>query len=306
VRPDLGVLGQQVEEGPLARDHLAADVVDEVVRPLPAERGAEAHHHRLGHHQPLGQVEVGAHARRVDLQAADQEAGLRQRAGGQAEDLRHRDPLDLPGAGGALVVLDHGVEQGGHVLAHHGDAGVDVVGRDRVALLRHGAAAAAALGEGLVDLLHLGLHHQLHVHADLAERARDQAEEAADLGDAVAHGVPGDLGLAEAELPHQPFLHLQAVGAERGQRAGGAAELAHQHARAQLLEPSEVPLEAGQQHGALVAEGDRGGLLQVAPPGHGRVAVLRPRAPRASRRWRAGPAPPGRARRGSAARWRCR
>src|SRR3712207_7870286 len=53
----------------------------------------------------------------------------------------------------------------------------------------------------------------------------------ADFGDAVAHGVPGDLGLAEPELPHQPFLHLQPVGAERGQRAGGATELAHQQDR---------------------------------------------------------------------------
>ena len=35
---------------------------------------------------------------------------------------------------------------------------------------------------------------------DLAERAGDQAEEAADFGDAVAHRVPGDLRLAETEL----------------------------------------------------------------------------------------------------------
>ncbi len=54
----------------------------------------------------------------VHLQAGREEAALRQAAGGEQEDLRQRDPFDLPRAGRALVVLDHGVEQGGHVLPH--------------------------------------------------------------------------------------------------------------------------------------------------------------------------------------------
>src|SRR6476659_1214738 len=66
--------------------------------------------------------------------------------------MRQHDPLDLPGAGGAFVVGDHGVHQGGGVLAHHGDRGVDVAAGDRVALLRHGGRRAAAVREGLVDL----------------------------------------------------------------------------------------------------------------------------------------------------------
>ena len=128
--------------------------------------------------------------------------------------------------------------------------------------------------ERLVDFFDLGLHHQLHVEGDLAAGAGDQAEEAADLGDAVAHGVPGDLRLAELELLHQFGLHLQAVLAERGQRAGGAAEFADQHARAQLLEALLVPLEGGEHSRHLVAEGDRHRLLQIAAAGHRRVAVF--------------------------------
>ena len=96
------------------------------------------------------------------------------------------------------MVGDGGLQQRGRVLAHHRGVGVDVERRDRVALLRHGARRAAALVERLVDFADLGLHQELHVHRDLAERAGDQPEEAADLADAVAHGVPGDLGLRRA------------------------------------------------------------------------------------------------------------
>ena len=101
--------------------------------------------------------------------------------------------------------------------------------------------------ERLEDLLDLGLHQELHVERDLAAGAGDEAEEAADLGDAVAHRVPGDLRLAEFQLLHQLGLDFEAAFAERGQRAGGAAEFADQHARAQLVEPLAVALEGGEQ-----------------------------------------------------------
>ncbi len=85
--------------------------------------------------------------------------------------------------------------------------------------------------ERLVDLFHFSLHQQLHVEGDLAAAAGDQAQEATDLGDTVAHGVPGNCRLTELEFLAQLFLDLQSVLAERGQGAGGAAEFADQHAR---------------------------------------------------------------------------
>ena len=50
-------------------------------------------------------------------------------------------------------------------------------------------------------------------------------------------------------------------------------ELADQHARAQLLQPLAMALHGGEQRGRLEAEGDRHRLLQVAAPGHRRVAI---------------------------------
>ena len=50
--------------------------------------------------------------------------------------------------------------------------------------------------ERLVNLGDFGLHQQFDVHGNLAERAGEEAEEAADLADAIAHGVPGDFRLA--------------------------------------------------------------------------------------------------------------
>ena len=62
------------------------------------------------------------------------------------------DPLDLPRPGRALVVGDHRVHQRRRMLAHHRDGRVDVARRDRIALLRHRAARAAAVRERLVHL----------------------------------------------------------------------------------------------------------------------------------------------------------
>ena len=39
----------------------------------------EPHHHRLGHDQAFGGVEVGAHAGGIDLQAVENETGVVQR-----------------------------------------------------------------------------------------------------------------------------------------------------------------------------------------------------------------------------------
>ena len=85
-----------------------------------------------------GQIEIGAHLFRVDLHALEHEFGLRQRARGEAEYFRQHDPLDLPWAGGALVVFDHGLEQSRNLLAHDGGERRDVDRGDRIALLRHG------------------------------------------------------------------------------------------------------------------------------------------------------------------------
>ena len=119
--------------------------------------------------------------------------------------------------------------------------------------------------ERLVDFADLGLHHQLHVHRELAERAADEPEEAADLGDRVADRVPGDRRLGEAELVHQarpasPSRLARSKRAcrqrrriRRSARAAAAARAARDGARSPT-----------RSVGHLVAERDRHRLLEVA------------------------------------------
>ena len=75
---------------------------------------------------------------RVDDQAFEHEARLAQRTARRDERLGDRNPFELPGAGGALVVGGHGIEHQAGVLAHDLGSRQDQLARDRVALLRHG------------------------------------------------------------------------------------------------------------------------------------------------------------------------
>src|SRR3974377_1681999 len=129
---DFGVLSEQIDQRPSGGDNLAANVIDKIVRLLPAEIGTKPQHHRLGNDQSLGQIEVSAHFFLVDLQALEHEFSLRQGARGKTKYFRYDDPLDLPGTGCAFVILDHGVEQGGNLLAHDGDERGDIDRRERV------------------------------------------------------------------------------------------------------------------------------------------------------------------------------
>ena len=94
------------------------------------------------------------------------------------------------------------------------------------------------------------------------------------LGDAVARDVPGDRRLGEPQLTRQLGAGGEAflARAERGEGAGGAAELHLQDPRAQLGEPRGVPVARRQPHRRLKAEGDRQGVLQMGAAGHRRVA----------------------------------
>src|SRR5437762_3556011 len=131
------------------------------------------------------------------------------------------------------------------MLAHDGDCGMDIAARDRVSLLWHRAARSSSRCEGLVYLGHFGLHHELYIHGDLAERSAHETEECTDLRDRVAYRMPCDVRRGEAELVHQPALHFECAGFDRRKRAARAAELTHQHACPQLIEPFAVPLDSG-------------------------------------------------------------
>ena len=86
--------------------------------------------------------------------------------------------------------------------------------------------------------------------------------------------MPGDLGLGQVELPGERFLNREPIGAERGQGAGGAPELEHLDARADLGEPRLVAQQGREQPRHLETEGLRRRLLQVGARRHRGRAVL--------------------------------
>ena len=96
---------------------LPAQVVDEVVRTLASEVGAQPHHHRFRHDEAVGDVEIGAHALLVDLEPFQDHPRLPECPRGEAERLRQRDPFDLPRPRRARVVGDAAIEQRRRVLA---------------------------------------------------------------------------------------------------------------------------------------------------------------------------------------------
>ena len=264
---------QLVEQMAAVRERPIACRGHQMMRLFAPDVRRQRHHHRLGRDHASRHVEIAPHARRIDDQALEQRPGVVQRACAQRERLRQRDPLRVPRAGRALVVLHHRVQHDRDQLADVPGAGEDELAGDRVALLRHGAAAAASLLIGLRDLADLGLHQERDVGRDLAERAGEQAKEACDLGEAVAADVPGDGRRAQAELRGEPVHHADAVRAERGERADGPAELHHRYFGPEAGEPLGMALQGGEPQRALEAEGDRQRMLGVGAPGHRRVAV---------------------------------
>src|SRR3984893_13764157 len=90
---DIRILRQQVDQRLPARRDLAANVVDEIMRPLTAELRGEPHHDGFGHEHAAGEVEIGAHPLGVDLESGQHELGLRECARAQQKDFGQRNPF---------------------------------------------------------------------------------------------------------------------------------------------------------------------------------------------------------------------
>ena len=143
--------------------------------------------------------------------------------------------------------------------------------------------------------------------AILAEAAAEEGQELHGLGDAVAGDMPGDRRLAEAEFARQFGAACERLlaAAERGEGAGRATELGHQHTRRQFVEPLGMAVERRQPDRRLVAKGDRQRMLA---DGCARPSACRDSSGRGRRDGRAPPPDPprsGQTRRGSAAPRRC-
>ena len=128
--------------------------------------------------------------------------------------------------------------------------------------------------DGLEGFADIGLHHQRHVAGDLAAGAGEDGEHGGGLRDAVAMGVPGRLGQRQFEFLRQPFGDQQSLVAERGQRAGGAAELQRQRLAAQPPQPRPRAMQGRGIFGELEPERHRQRVLQPGAGDHRGVAVL--------------------------------
>lgn len=182
-----------VEPGP------GGGLVDQVLGVLAAQRVGELDHLGFGHHQAAVELQVGPHAVGVHSHAVHDDQGLGQRAAGEHGELGDDLPFDLPFAGGPLVpgLLGPG-QRGCQRPCGTGEAD-DHLGGDRVDLLRHGRGGAAVGVVGLEDLADLGAGQVDDVAGELGAGGGDGRAQPAELGDAVAVDVPGQVGRGEPE-----------------------------------------------------------------------------------------------------------
>ena len=140
--------------------------------------------------------------------------------------------------------------------------------------MRHRGRAELARAERLEELAHLGVLEDHDLVRDLAQRAADQREQIHVLGEAVARGLPVDVGDAEAQPFHHALLELERFRAERGLRPDRAHHAAHEHALFQLAHALVVAAHFGKPDRRLVTERDRQRLHAVRAPDHRRRLVL--------------------------------
>ena len=89
---------------------------------------------------------------------------------------------------------------------------MDIATRDWISLLRHRTARSPCRRKWLVHLADFRLHHELHIHCDLAKRPSHKPEKSAHFGDGVAHCVPCDAWRPQSELFHKLALHFERIG----------------------------------------------------------------------------------------------
>ncbi|RAL09835.1 uncharacterized protein BO97DRAFT_155122, partial [Aspergillus homomorphus CBS 101889] len=167
---------------------------------LTADLRRQAHHHRLSHDQPFSGVQIGHHLLAMHTQPGQREPRLRQRANRNDKALRHRHPLQMPGAGGALEVRHQASENQTRIRAEDLRRIQDHLAGYGVAFLRHGGRSAAVRDEGLGDLAQLIRRHEDDIEGQLTHRPAHQRQEVDDLRYPVARHMPCDRRVLEPQL----------------------------------------------------------------------------------------------------------
>jgi hypothetical protein len=125
---------------------------------------------------------------------------------------------------------------------------------------RPGARVAAliialARRRGFEQLSDIRLHQQRQVAAELAQTAGDHSQQAGELHQAIALGVPGLVRQIQTQLVRQRLADRPGPVAKRRQRAGGAAKLQAEQPWFDLGQPLPVTADSAEPAGDLHAEG---------------------------------------------------
>src|SRR4029450_677148 len=99
--------------------------LDQVAGGGAAQRVSQAAGDPFGQEQPAGRLQVGPHPVGGDLQPLQQLPGPGGGPADQPDRLEQGLPFGVPGAGGPLLLLGHGGEQGGHQRRDPGGGGGD-------------------------------------------------------------------------------------------------------------------------------------------------------------------------------------
>ena len=132
---------------------------------------AQRHAHGLRENQPFGEVEILAHALRIDLQGRHDGSQVVDGAPCQLDDVRQNLPLGMPTTQPAFVFLHHRREQAADKSRHAHCRRQNHRRTDGIALVRHCGGTAAALVCGFKDFPYFGLHVQSDVPRNFSRRA---------------------------------------------------------------------------------------------------------------------------------------
>ena len=223
-------------------------------------------------HEAAEPVEIGLHALGIDQQLLDDAGEAIEREIERHRRVRADHALDGRVRDVPLVPERDVLHRGERVGAHHAGEARDVLGQDRVPLMRHRRRAFLALGEELLGLEHFGALEVADFDGEAFARRGHDAEHCEEHGVAIARN---DLRRNRLDREAELFGHMRldpridvGEGADRARdRAGGDLLLRRDQALLGALELDVIARE-------LQAEGGRLGVDAMAAADGGRVLVL--------------------------------
>ena len=222
--------------------------------------------------EPAQQFEVAAHGGGIDRQPVDHageavEREVERRGGVGADPALHRRMRDV-----ALVPQRHVLQRRGDRRADQPRQAGEVLGKHRVALVRHGRRALLPLGEELLRLAQLGALEVADLGRQALHRRRRDSERGEERRMPVARDHLGrDRLYLEAQAARDVRLHRRV---DVGEGPDGAGDRAGRRFGARRLQPAPVAREFGVGLRQFEAEGGRLGVDAVAAPDARREFVL--------------------------------